>query len=138
MTIAVSLKVHDGLILAADIASTVFQQAPGGPAVIVNIYNNANKIVNLHKGLPIGVISWGAGNIGSASISTLLKDLRRRFGGGDSDRKDWSIDRANYSIEAVAKRVREFVFEENYRGAFAGWNPPPAMGMIVGDTRPAR
>ena len=55
MTIAVCLKVMDGIILAADSASTL-----GGPDGIANVYDNANKVVNLRKGLPIGINVLGA------------------------------------------------------------------------------
>lgn len=127
MTIAVCLKVHDGVVLAADSASTLLQSGAGGVGVI-NVYNNANKIFNLRKGLPIGAITWGAGNIGASSTSTLAKDLRRRL----SDKKDdWYLDRENYTILEVAQRVKEFFFDENYTAAFADWPMKPDLGFTV-------
>jgi hypothetical protein len=112
MTIAISTKVHDGLVLAADSASTIMAPAgPGGEEGIWNVYNNANKVFNLKKGLPVGGITWGAGSIGYASISTLVKDLRKRF---DGDDPEWRIDPAGYTIEEVAKKTRKFLFEEQY------------------------
>jgi hypothetical protein len=83
MAIAISLKVNDGLVLAADSASTIIGYTEeGDPTNVVNVYNNANKIANLRKGLPIGVVTWGSGSIGPASISTLIKppaaQIRRR------------------------------------------------------------
>jgi hypothetical protein len=57
MTIAVALKVQDGIVLAADSASTLFGEGVGGAGPgVVNVYNNADKIVNLGKGLPIGIM----------------------------------------------------------------------------------
>lgn len=44
VTIAISVKVHDGVVLAADSASTLFGFAPGVPPTVMNVYNNANKI----------------------------------------------------------------------------------------------
>lgn len=45
MTIAVAIKVHDGLVLAADSASTLMGRDPaGGSSGILNVYNTANKI----------------------------------------------------------------------------------------------
>lgn len=44
VTIAVSLKVNDGLVLATDSASTM--SSSGG---VENVYNNANKVYNLRK-----------------------------------------------------------------------------------------
>lgn len=125
MTVALSLKVHDGLVLAADSASTL-----SGPGGVVNIYNNANKITNLRKGLPIGTISWGLGSIGTASISTLLKDLRRRFT-DDPHHTDWHLDKENYTMSAVADRVKEFLYDEHHQTAHAGQPASSEMGVVV-------
>jgi hypothetical protein len=102
MTIAISLKVNDGLVLAADSASTIVSQSEEGETNVVNVYNHANKIANLRKGLPIGAVTWGSGSIGAASISTLLKDLRRRF----TDDGEWHLDQGAYTIEEAANRLR--------------------------------
>jgi hypothetical protein len=71
----------------------------------MNVYNHANKIFNLRKGLPIGAVTWGAGSIGSAAISTLAKDLRRRFSGDEAAHPDWRIEPNNYTIQWVAERL---------------------------------
>ena len=57
MTIAISIKINDGLVLASDSASTVLGQTPSGELQVVNVYNNAIKVFNLRKGLPIGAIT---------------------------------------------------------------------------------
>lgn len=79
MTIAISVKVHNGVVLAADSASTLSGITPTGQVGVVNIFTTARKIFNLYKGLPIGLITWGSGSIGHASISTLAKDLRQKL-----------------------------------------------------------
>ena len=128
MTIAISLRVNDGVVLAADSATSLMVQNPGGGAPLVaNVYNNANKIFNLRKGLPIGLITWGSGSIGSASIATLVKDLRRRLTGGN----DWALDAQNYSVTAVAERVKEFFLVEHYTPAFAAWPIKPPLGFVI-------
>lgn len=88
MTIAICVCINDGLILAADSAATMINQETGGPQLVANVYNNANKVMNLCRELPIGTLMWGLGGIGPASMETLLKDLRRRFGGLDPDFSD--------------------------------------------------
>jgi hypothetical protein len=94
----------------------------------LNTYNNANKIFNLVKGLPIGIVTWGAGSIGLDSIATLIKDLRIRV----STRGNASaIDRNNYTIEGVANIVREFIFTEKYLLAFQNWPQKPDISLIV-------
>jgi hypothetical protein len=105
MTIIVSVKINDGIIMAADSALTF----PNG-----QVYQHANKIVNLRKGLPIGVMSTGDGGIGNESLETLFKDLRRRFSGDDPDPafQNWKLDPTNYTMRDVATRVRDFLFVE--------------------------
>ncbi len=128
MTIAISLKVNDGLVLAADSASTMIVQSTEGNAGVVNVYNNANKVFNLFKGLPIGAITWGAGSIGAASISTLAKDLRKRFSSKDDP---WRINPEEYTIKDVADKVRTFMFDERYVPTFKEWQDKPPLGFIV-------
>src|ERR1051326_4243787 len=131
MTIALSLKVNDGVVLAADSATSLITRHQDGSTGVINIYNNANKIFNLRKGLPIGACTWGSGSIGVASISTLLKDLRRRFAGQDPAYHDWSLNKDSYTVEHVAQRLADYVFGELYVPAFADWPEKPALGFIV-------
>ncbi|MBL6082627.1 hypothetical protein JMJ56_32195, partial [Belnapia sp. T18] len=48
MTIIVSVKINDGVVMAADSAGTMGSG---------QIYAHANKITNLCEGLPIGAMS---------------------------------------------------------------------------------
>lgn len=125
MTIAISIKVNDGVVLASDSASTLTTQSG-----VVNVYNNADKILNLHKGLPIGAVTWGMGGLGPSSTTTLMKDLRSRFTGTHDPSDPWKIDPLNYKLEDIANRTLEF-FTEKYDKDFTD-NRPPLGFMIVG------
>lgn len=46
------------------------------------MYDNANKLFNLHKELPVGIITWGSGSIGLESTSTVIKDFRENLSVG--------------------------------------------------------
>src|SRR4051812_8385430 len=103
MTIIITAKVTDGIVLAADSAASFF----GVGESAVKIYNNANKIINLVKGHPIGAMVYGAGGIGSASVETLSKDLRtliKESAAGDP----YYLDLDNYTVEAVTELARNF------------------------------
>jgi hypothetical protein len=114
MTVVVTVKINDGIVLAADSAVSFFDPATGSP---LKIYSNANKVFNLVKGLPIGVMVWGVGGIGSASVATVAKDLRRRLAGEDKNHSDWKLpDR--YTMEFVANRFREYFFEERFKSEY--------------------
>ena len=133
MTIAVALKVHDGLVLAADSASTLIgRDAAGASTGAINVYNTANKVFNLKKGLPIGAVTWGSGSIGPASISTLAKDLRERFSGADASHKDWELNDGSYSVLDVAVRLRGFMYEEHYLREFGDAEYKPPLSFLVG------
>ena len=100
--------------MAADSATTFSR--PDGQ--VGQIYQNANKVVNLVKGLPIGVMTCGAGGVGPASIATLLKDLRARMAGGDPA---WRINANEYTIEQVTGFVHNFFSERAAENDFKGY-----------------
>ncbi len=104
MSIIVSVKINDGIVMAAD-SATSFAQFP-------QVYEHANKLVNLVKGLPLGVMTCGDGGIGNASIATLLKDLRKRLAGHDRDHPEWRLDVDDHTMAAVSAWVREFFREK--------------------------
>lgn len=126
ITIAITIQVDDGLVFAADSASTILQQSPTGGLFAANVYDNANKISNLSKGLPVGVVTWGAGSIGSASISTIVKDFRTEL---DNDK---TFQRDQYTIEDVANRFYNFIYTDRYVPAFSNWPNKPALGLLIG------
>jgi hypothetical protein len=131
LTIAISIKINDGLVLASDSASTLLGQGPNGELGVLNVYNNANKVFNLRKSFPIGALTWGAGSIGQASITTIIKDLRLIFTEGKG-RPEWKLQKDKYSIEEVAVRLKQFVFDELYVPTFAGvGHRKPDVGFIV-------
>lgn len=138
MTIAVCIKINDGLVLASDSATTIIGQAPNGQIGPLNIYNNANKIFNLRKGFPIGAVTWGLGGIGQSSLSTIIKDLRAKFQGDVPDSDEWILTRKQYKIEEVAARVKEFVYDDLYVKTFASVPPQlqPGLGIIVAGYSP--
>ncbi len=122
MSIAISVKVNDGVVLAADSASTILLRTPQGEVGAVKVYNNANKIFNLYKGLPIGCVTFGAGSIGNASIATLIKDFRHAITLGPDE-----IQKDSYQVEDITHRMAAFL-----RNAMriAGVSNSP-LGVIV-------
>ena len=124
MTVLVSVKINDGVVMAADSASS-FESGM--------VYQNADKIVNLMEGLPIGAMATGAGGIGNESIDTLMKDLRRRFSGADVKHLNWALDPVTYTLRDVAIRLRSFLFEEKVK-AYSGsvWTRVRICGYSAG------
>lgn len=125
MTVAVVVKVFDGIVLATDSATTL--SLSDGSA---QVWNSANKVFHLHRKRPIGAMTWGLGNIGSASIATLAKDLRRRLMGGDRALPEWTLP-ADYTVRWVADRLVDMIFDELYVPEFTGDDPPQPLGFLV-------
>ena len=63
----------------------------------------------------------GMGNIGTASVATLAKELRRRLTSGPPD---WAVDRFRYTMADVARKARTYLFEECF-GALEPKPPAP-------------
>lgn len=131
MTIAIAAQVHDGVVLASDSALTLIDPTKPVPDNVINVYNNANKIFNLCKGFPVGAVFYGMGSIGSSSMSTLAKDLRRRFAGNDIAFPSWKLHKDAFTVSEIAQRVREFIFFENYKSIVTAPATGVQMGMIV-------
>jgi len=131
VTIAIAIQVHDGVVLASDSASTLTDSSKSSPDNVLNVYNNANKIFNLRKGLPIGGMTYGMGSIGSSSISTLAKDLRRRFAGQDKSFQSWHVDPDNFTIEDIAIKARQFLYEEKFVTLTPAPSPGAQLGFLV-------
>jgi len=126
MTIAISLKVNDGVVLAADSAATIFTN-PGNnqPVGVINVYQSAEKVFNLCKGKPLGSITWGSGSIGQASISTLMKDFRKE--------KQAILSKEDFRVEEISIELAKFVYEDNYNPAYKSWpkKSRPRIGFMV-------
>ena len=125
MTIIVTVKVTDGIVLAADSAASFF----GVGESRVKIYNNANKIFNLVRGYPIGAMVYGAGGIGSASVETLSKDLRTLFLKSTIGSPDY-VDSENYTISDITSIVRNF-FDNHYTTEYPDGREAFFMGYRV-------
>ena len=104
MTICIVVAVYDGIVFAADSASSVIGKGPNGEPVITNVYQNGNKVFNLLKGAPLVAMTCGMGNFGRAPIETLTKDLRKLF----CLPGEYHIDLERYTLEEVAQRAQQF------------------------------
>jgi hypothetical protein len=123
MTIAMIVKIGDGLVLGSDSAST-FIDAQGSWH---NSYFNAEKLFNLVKGLPVGAVTAGLGSLDGRSISNLSKELRARL--CDLAKPEWYLNPQAYTIEDVANRMKAFFFDEYYKATYGTLEPTEAPGL---------
>lgn len=119
MTVCVGIAVNDCLVFAADSASSLVSTDPAtGKTSIYNVYQHGDKVFNLYRNLPIVAMTCGMGNIGTASIATLAKDLRARFQSKDAK---WHLDKDKYTLKEVAEKARAYIFDE----CFQALDPKP-------------
>ena len=62
MTIAIALKINDGIVLATDSASAIVgEENEDGSRSVYHTYFTADKLFNLKKGSRIGAMTWEMG-----------------------------------------------------------------------------
>lgn len=74
MTIAISIRVGEGLVYAADSTSSVFNEI-NGVSVLSQSFHHAQKLMQIGK-LPIGVLTFGLGLIGTRNLESLLAEFQ--------------------------------------------------------------
>lgn len=112
MTICVAVAVNDGVVFAADSASTLSMTRPDGTSIVSNVYKNGLKVFNLYKGKPLVAMTCGLGNFGTESISSLAKEFRYRLMHGDADQ---GINEKNFTVEEVVSRAKSFLYDEKFK-----------------------
>ena len=133
MTIAISIKVGEGLVYAADSTSSFFDMTGAKPE-LVQSFNHARKLIQVEE-YPIGILTFGQGSIGSRNLESLVAE----FENGLTPFKDRVGD---FAVQQIANELKTFVAAK-YNAQFpppaptAAAAPPsadprPAMGIVIG------
>jgi hypothetical protein len=75
-------------------------------------------------------MTCGLGNIGAASITSLAKDLRLALMNGTAT--GHALDPVSYTIEEVAHKARQFLFEDHFLKLPSAERPSGDMSFYVG------
>ncbi|MDN4521410.1 hypothetical protein QYF68_26830 [Mycolicibacterium austroafricanum] len=131
MTVALYVKVFDGIVLAADSATTMKLDTPNG--TVYQVYNNADKIFHLHRRLPVAGMTWGMGRVGPASISSLSKSLRLQLMGRDPGYSEEPLDIDNFTVKDVAERASRMFARAAADAKITSWPdlPDDPLGYLV-------
>lgn len=108
MTIAVSVKVGEGLVMAADSMSSYFNEG-----VLAQSYSHARKLMQLSD-YPIGILTYGLGDIAGRNLESLVAEFERTL--------PTSADRSGYSVRDVTDDLHRFI-QQKYEAVF----PAPAQ-----------
>jgi len=74
MTIAMCSIVAEGVVLGADSTSSVFYDKTG-----FHYFNHNQKLFEIGENSTLGLVTWGLGQIGTASYRTLVAELNDSF-----------------------------------------------------------
>jgi formylmethanofuran dehydrogenase subunit D len=128
MTICVSVKVGEGLVLAADSAVTLeaMLTTPQGVQVnqIVQNFNYANKVAHF-KDYPVGVLNWGLATINARSLHSLIMEFEYTHPPLEAN--------PGYDVNTIATQLFDFL-KVKYDAAFP---VVPAAGIPVAAPSPA-
>jgi hypothetical protein len=105
MTICVSVKVSEGLVLAADSTAAIQGALGKGPSGILKTYDHVRKLSHI-KDYPIGTLAWGTALIGARSIESLIKEYEYTLPSVEEELKKGKDGR----IQGKAKPVPPFKF----------------------------
>ncbi len=108
MTIVASVKARDGIVLATDSMVQLARRDDDGKLAISKTYQNAKKLFRIMD-LPIGVMSFGLGNMGTRSVENLILEFSRDLGKYAD----------NQSVETVARGLYKFL-KIQYDEVFSG------------------
>lgn len=123
MTIVACVKVYDGIILGADSATQIMGKDPQGNMAVLKTYQNAKKLFQFQE-LPIGILTYGIGNIEKKSIETLLRDF---------DRDNPVSSGSEYRVEDLTKKLFNFfkdIYDQKF-GAIAEERKKPVLGLFI-------
>jgi hypothetical protein len=123
MSIVVCVRVYDGIVLGAESMTQLFGQV-SGQQQFIKAYSNARKLYQIGK-LPVGILTYGAGNVGQRSIESFVDEFGE-VGGHES-----------LTIEELATKFRDF-FNHYYQDQFAQMEPgqQPQIGFYVAGYSP--
>lgn len=116
MTICASVKVRDGLVLGTDSMTQIWGEGDTGKLGIIKTYSNARKLFQIDE-LPVGVMTYGIGNLGSRSIQGLIREF--------------SVDcPEECNVESLSQSLYDF-FNKSYQEQFKDTPDPPLLGFYV-------
>ena len=125
MTIVIAVKVNEGIVMASDSATTVVLKGKGG-----NIYYNRKKLFNLIKGLPIGIVTYGDGEIGDLTIPLLIRKFRRVI---NEERSEIQINQQNFVMKNVAEEFLKYLNKELHDAIEGGkLQDHDIIGFLIG------
>jgi hypothetical protein len=127
MTICVSVKVSEGLVLAADSTASIqgwIGEPQKGPPSILKTYDHVRKLSHI-KDYPIGTLTWGAALIGARSVESLIKEYEYSLQSLEGNENDYTVQEI---ASGLLVHVKNFYDAEFASQPLAARSP---LGILV-------
>ncbi|MCY4526357.1 MAG: hypothetical protein OXB89_07090 [Anaerolineaceae bacterium] len=91
--------------------STVMLPNVDGQTVVAKTYSNARKLVQIGD-LPVGVFTYGLGNLGPRTIYSHILEYGRTIPGTDSG-QDWNVDQIAFGLSGHIGQEYSAIYDES-------------------------
>ena len=105
MSIVASVKVYDGIVIGADSRIQVTGVKRGGQKAFFQTFNHATKLFPIQD-LPIGVLTYGTGNIGSRSVASYVFEFTNQL----DDEKELTVQEVADQLSLDFNKGWKYVF----------------------------
>lgn len=133
MSVAIVVKVSEGLVLGTDSAAAIHgrvESEEGAQEGILKVFYNAKKLLQIGD-FPIGLFTWGRAFVGMRTIESLVREWEYEEHWQTRKEYDKKHDET-FTVKACAKGLLEHLTEaysEEFGEAFAEEMP---VGVVVG------
>ena len=126
MTICVSVRTPEGLILAADsmvtLEGTIRNPQGQQTTSVLQTFEFANKLTRI-KDYPIGVMTWGIASISDRSIPSLIMEWEHDY--------PLLVDNQSFKVKDVADDLQKFI-TQRYDKVYPPTTKRPILGLFMG------
>lgn len=141
MTICVSVRVSEGLVLAADSMATVegeYSDGSNHQKGILKTFPNARKLSQL-KDYPIGILSWGSYTIGNRTVDSLIREYEHKLSSLTEEKDKRRLRRIqgaeeledfSFSVHALSDGLRKHIIEYIHKNKIDKTSFP--AGLMIG------
>ena len=115
MTICVSVKTRDGVVLGTDSMTTVLVPSAEGQPFVAKTYSNARKLAKIGSS-KVGVFSYGIGSLGSRTVYSYILE--------------YSKMNEEVTVQGIADGLAAHIKEE-YGKIAEAFEDKPVLGLYV-------
>ena len=139
MTVCVSVKVSEGLVLAADSTAAIEGQIGDGPRGVLKTYDHMRKLAHV-KDYPIGTLTWGTAHIGARTVDSLIKEFEHKMPSLHEEEEKCKEQRIrseepepySYNVRKIAENLIAQILDK-YQEEFGNRSQEdqPRLGLLV-------